>query len=393
MPVQSLDVARIRGLYPTVGGATVHLDGPLSALAPEAVIRAIITTLRSAPARPGSVSVRSRRAAASEQRARQAIADLTGAAPEDVLLGSGVAQLLERLVPLVSQDWRLGDEVVLSRLDADEQIRPWLRAATAALGVVRWAEVDLETGELPAWQYEQLVGRRTRLVTVPLGNPGTGTVPDASAIAARAHQHGALVVVDAGVALPYLPVDLAALGADLLTLDLATMGGPHVAAVAARPGLLAEMGAERADLDSAPIELLDGITATVDHFAGLDLRASGSRRERIGESLHALTAHLAGLYAELDEALRGLPGVSVLGGTDRLPVAAVTADGFTPGTLARALADRGVSVWSGPHGHAQLMHAYGADEIGGAAFLGLMPYTNRNEVLRLLDALAELVRA
>lgn len=393
MPVQSLDVARIRGLYPTVGGATAHLDGPLSALAPESVIRAIITTLRSAPTRPGSASARSRRAAASEQRARSAIADLTGAASDDVLLGANASALLDRLAPLATRDWQLGDEVVLSRLDADEQIRPWRRAAKSAMGVVRWAEVELETGELPAWQYEQLIGRRTRLVTVPLGNPGTGAVPDASAIAALAHRHGALVIVDAGVALPYLPIDVTTLGADLLTLDLATLGGPHVAAAVARPGLLGELGVRRDDLDGAPVELLDGITAAVDHFAGLDLTADGTRRERIAESLHALTAHLTALYAALDEALRGLPGVSVLGGTDRLPVTAITADGFTPSRLAGALADRGVSVWSGPHAHEQLMRAYGADEIGGATFLGLMPYTNRSEVRRLLDALAELVRA
>ncbi|MCU1658795.1 MAG: cysteine desulfurase family protein subfamily, partial [Pseudonocardiales bacterium] len=168
MPVMSFDVARVRGLYPTVGTGTAHLDGSFSALQPESVIRAIIATLRSSPSQPGSRSSRSQRSATSVLQARRAVADLVGATPDSIVLGHSVASLLLRFATLLSRDWQFGDEVVLSRLDADVNLRPWIRAARAAGGVVRWAEVDLETGELPAWQYEQLINRRTRIVTVPL---------------------------------------------------------------------------------------------------------------------------------------------------------------------------------------------------------------------------------
>lgn len=397
MPVQSLDVARIRGLYPTVGAANAQLDGPLAALMPESVIRAIIATLRATPTRPGSVSARSRRSEHALGAAARAVADLVGGRPEDVVLGGSVAALLGEFADLFGTDWQLGDEVVLSRLDADEQVRAWSRAAHVAAGVVRWAEVDLETGELPGWQYEQLIGRRTRLVTVPLGNPATGTVPDVAAISALAHRHGALVLVDAGVALPYLPIDLAALGADVLTLSTATIGGPDVAALVARPGLFEELDAapgtaRRDDFPPVPVELVEGVTAAVDHLAGLDQTASGTRRERAAESLHSLTAHLAELYAELDEALRALRGVSVLGGNDRLPVAALLVHGHSPAAVATHLAGHGVSVWSGPGGHRQVLAAYGADELGGVVFLGLMPHTNRAEIERLVTALTSLVQ-
>jgi cysteine desulfurase family protein (TIGR01976 family) len=398
MQVMSFDVARVRGLYPSVGAGMAHFDGPFGTLKPESVIRAIIATLRSSPAQPGSVSARSQRSAASVLQARRAMADLVGASPDSVVLGDSLATLVPRFAGLLSRDWQLGDEIVVSRLDADANLRPWLRAARAPGVIVRWAEVDLETGELPTWQYEQLITRRTRIVTVPLANPATGTVPNVAAIADLAHRHGALVVVDAGAALPHLPLDLAALGADLIAVSATTFGGPTVAAIAARPGLLLEMEGEldlpvpqRFELGPLPIELLDGFTAAVDHLAGLDEGATGSRRARLVASLSAAGDYGRGLYERLDAGLRALPGVTVLGtATDRLPVAAFTVARHRPNHVGELLQRRGVSVWTGPSGMTQLMTALGADEMGGAAYIGLMPHTTFSEVDELVDAVATL---
>jgi cysteine desulfurase family protein (TIGR01976 family) len=398
MSVMSFDVARVRGLYPTLGAGTAHLDGAFSALQPESVIRAIIATLRSSPSQPGSRSLRSQRSATSVLQARAAVADLVGVAPAAVVLGHSVASLLLRFAALLSRDWQFGDEVVLSRLDADVNLRPWIRAARLAGGVVRWAEVDLESGELPTWQYEQLINRRTRIVTIPLANPATGTVPDVRAIADIAHGHGALAVVDAGAALPHLPVDVAALGADLLAVSVTTFGGPTIAALAARPGLLLEMDGDvdqpvpqRFEIGPLPVELLDGLTAAVDHLAGLDEYATGTRRERIITSLTAAGDYEHSLYEQLDQALRGLSGVTVLGSaTDRLPMAAFTVARRSPEEVGDFLQRRGVSVWTGPAGMAELMSALGADELGGASFVGLMPHTSEKEIELFIDVLDEL---
>lgn len=398
MQVTSFDVARVRGLYPTVGAGTAHLDGCFGALQPESVIRAIIATLRSAPAQPGSVSSRSRRTAASALQARRAMADLVGATPDSVVLGDSLATLLPRFAGLFSRDWQLGDEIVLSRLDADVNLVPWVRVARAPGVVVRWAEVDLETGELPAWQYEQLITKRTRIVTLPLANPATGTVPNVRAIADLAHRHGALVVVDAGAALPHLPLDITELGADLIAVAASTFGGPTVAAVAARPGLLLELeGAigrpipQRFESGPLPIELLDGFTAAVDHLAGLDERAFGSRRERLVASLTAAGDYERDLYQRLDAGLRPLAGVTVIGSaTDRVPVAAFTVTRRRPEQVGEFLLRGGVSVWTGPCGMTQLMSALGADEMGGAVYLGLMPHTTYGEVDRLIECVASL---
>jgi cysteine desulfurase family protein (TIGR01976 family) len=398
MQVMSFDVARVRGLYPTVGAGTAHLDGCFNTLQPESVIRAIIATLRSSPAQPGSRSASSQRTAASVLQARRAVADLVGGTADSVVLADSLATLMPRFTDLLAHDWQLGDEIVLSRLDADVTLRPMLTVARAKGVVVNWGEMDVETGELPAWQYEHLINRRTRIVTVPLANPATGSVPKVRAIADLAHNHGALVVVDAGAALPHLSLDLGELGADLIALSATTFGGPTVAAVVARPGLLLEMEGDvhlpvpqRFETSPLPIELLDGLTAAVDHLADLDERAQGSRRMRLVASLTAAGDYERGLYERLDSGLRSLRGITVLGTTtDRLPAVAFTSTRHEPDQIGDLLQRRGVSAWTGPSGMTQLMSAFGADEMGGAAFVGLMPHSTAAEVEQLLDALANL---
>lgn len=400
MPVMSFDVARVRGLYPTVAAGTAHLDGSYSTLLPEAVIRAIIGTLRSSPTQPGSRSVNSQRSATTVLAARRAVADLVGATPDAVVLGPTLATLFHRFADLLSADWQLGDEIVLSRLDADITIRPWLDAARAAGAVVRWAEVDLETGELPAWQYESLITRRTRVVTVPLANPMTGTVPDVRAIADLAHRHGALLVLDAGAAIPHLALDLPALGADLVGLSGAAFGGPTVGALVARPGLLLEMDGDphlpvpqRFEFGPLPVELLGGLTAAVDHLAELDEHAQGTRRERLARSLTESGAHTGRLLDRLLPPLRELPGVTVLGtSSDRLPMVAFTVGRHHPDQVGDALARAGVSVWTGAGGMSEFLQALGADELGGAVHVGLMPHNTALEVDQFVEAVGQLAR-
>ncbi len=399
MPVMSFDAARVRGLYPRVDAVTAHLDGTFGALQPESVIRAIIATLRAAPAQPGSGSARSRRATESAQAARAAMGDLVGAPARDVVLGHNAPALMLRFAALLSRDWTLADEVVLSRADADLTVRAFQRMARTHGAVLRWAEVDLDEGSVPTWQYEQLLSDRTRVVTVTLANPALGTVPDVRAIVELAHQYGALVVVDAGASLPHVALDLADLGADLLVISAATFGGPTVAAAVAAPGVLAQLEGdsalplpERFEFGPLPVELLDGLTAAVDHLAGLEEWAAGTRRDRIVTSLDSAGEYAQVLYQRMDDGLRALRGLTVLGGSDeRLPMAAFTVAGNTPAQVAEFLGYRGVSVWSGPSGYGQLLTAYGADEFGGAVFAGVMPHNTPAEVDHLLDALSLLV--
>jgi selenocysteine lyase/cysteine desulfurase len=421
--VAKIDIARVRGLYPTLATRTAQLDGSFAALQPESVIRAIISTLRAAPAQPGSRSTRSQQSATRVNRARRAAADLVKARPEDVVLSGSTVSLLLRFATLLSGDWQLGDEVVLSRLDADIAVRPWQRVARGRGGVVRWAEVDLETGELPTWQYENLIGRRTRIVTVSLANPATGTVPDVRAIADLAHRHGALVVVDAGVAPAYLPLDIGELGADLMAVAAPVFGGPTVAAMIVRPGLLQEIRGVSADdvlppenfeVPPLPIELLDGFTAAVIEAT------SRSRRVPLARSSRSARWSMAAVNPSSSSIGRGgtskvsggstssadtpriswsrpgrtIPGLTLLGAPERaLPVAAFTLADRSPHEVGAFLQRRDVSAWTGPAGMGELLRTFGADEIGGAVFVGLMPHSTRAEISQLIDALRALARS
>jgi cysteine desulfurase family protein (TIGR01976 family) len=394
----SFDVARVRGLYPTLGGGVAYLDGNFSALQPETVIRAIITTLRSSPAQPGSQSARSLRAVAAVDNARRAIGDLAGAAANCVVLGANVTVLMEQFAALIAREWQLGDEIVISRLDQDGNVRPWLSAAKTVGAIVRWAEADVETGELPEWQYDRLISRRTRLVTVPLANVATGAIPNVRHIADLAHAVGALVVVDAGAALPHMPLDLTELGCDLIGVAIEGFGGPTVGAMVAREGLLYELDEDSAEpvpgryeVGPLPVELLDGVVAAVDHLASLDEYASGSRRQRLVSSLRAVQEYERQLFTTLDRRLRAIPGVTVLGSpSTRVPLVSFAVDGRKPMEVGEHLKSRGVSVWTGSNGMSLFMSSLGADELGGTVHAGLMPHTTRAEVDQLARALDEL---
>jgi cysteine desulfurase family protein (TIGR01976 family) len=398
----SFDVARVRGLYPTLGSSMAQLEGTLGALQPETVIRAIITTLRSAPSQPGSRSTRSRRSAATVNAARAAIADLVGApSAESVVFGGNQSTLMMEFVAALSADWQLGDNIVVSRLDTDTDLRH-LRMSARASGVsVRWGEVDLESGELPEWQYERLIDTHTRVVTVPLANPITATVPSVAAIAERAHAAGALVVVNAGAALTTGPVDLAELGADLLSISIRSFGGPTLAAMIARPGLLGELSGgagdgrpEQFESGALPVELMDGVTAAIDHLASLDDTATGNRRQRLIRSLTAAGEHQARVFTALLNQLNSMSGITMLGWPKhRVPAVAFTVHGYRAEQVADHLARHGVAVWTGAHSHHELISAFGADEAGGPVLVGIMPHTTLAEVEQLIAGLQKLIRA
>ncbi|MCL2781198.1 MAG: aminotransferase class V-fold PLP-dependent enzyme [Actinomycetia bacterium] len=393
----SIDSARIRGQYPTLGAGTVYLEGSYAALQPESVIRAITTALRAAPAQPGSRSARSQRGGVIVAQARDAVGDLLGVPGDCVAFGGNVATLLGRLSTALARDWQLGDQIVLSRMDHEANQRPWLAAARGAGAIVDWVEVDPATGNLPLPRYEQLLGSNTRVVTVPLANPTTGQLPDLRAIADQAHAVGALVVLDAGAAIPHLPIDLMTNGADLVVVSANRFGGPTVAALVARPGLLAQIedmaGAGCVESGSLPVELLPGVTAAVEHLAGLDEVAVGTRRQRLISSIRASGARQSLLFSALSAPLRTMPAVTVLGGAgDRVPVAAFAVRGCRADEVADFLLERGITVWTGPTGMDGLISALTRGGVSAAdvVHIGLMPHSSTSDVDRFASAMREL---
>jgi len=397
-----LDVARVRGLFPGLSDGLVHVDGPGGALVPESVVRAVSQSMRVPIADRGGVFASSARAEQLVSSARTAIADLVGGLPAGVVLGPNLTSLTYAVARALGKHWRRGDEMVVSRLDHDANIRPWLQVADEVGMVVRWAEVDIETGELPDWQYDELLTDRTRLVAVTAASNAIGTCPDVAAIVERAHQAGALVYVDAAHAAPHLPLDVAELGADLLALSAYKWGGPHVGAVVGQPWLLEELRPDkllpapdrvpdRFELGTPPFELYAGVAASVDHLAALDPEATGTRRERVAASMAAVSRYEDVLFDRLDGALRAMAHVQVLGSPQyRTPTLSFTVSRMRPRQVAGELARRGVCAWDGDFYSRELFDAIGVNETGGAVRLGLMHYNTVDEVDHLVDSISAL---
>ncbi len=397
-----LDVARVRGLFPGLSDGFVHADAPAGSLQPESVARAVAQAMRVPIGNRGGVFPASARAEALVRGARSAVADLVGGVPDGVVLGANTTSLTYTMAGALAKTWRPGDEIVVSRLDHDANIRPWVQAAEDAGVLVKWAEVDIETGELPDWQFDELLTPRTRLVAVTAASNAIGTRPDVTGIAERAHSVGALVYVDAVHAAPHVFLDKTELGADFVAVSAYKWCGPHVGAVVADPFVLealrpdklvpaSDRVPDRFEHGTPPFELFAGVTAAVDHLASLCGEASGSRRERLRTSMRAVAAYESALFERLDRALRSMAHVHVIGEPElRTPTVSFTVARMRPRQVASELARRGICAWDGDYYARELFDAFGVNEEGGAVRLGLFHYNTAEEVHRIIDAVGDL---
>jgi cysteine desulfurase family protein (TIGR01976 family) len=398
----SFEVGRVRALYPALADGFAYLDGAAGTQVPGAVIEAIAGAYRDGIGNVGGAFPASGRSEELVVGARRAVADLVGGEPDGVVLGPNMTTLTYRLANALAATWDAGDEVVVSRLDHDANVRPWLQAAARAGAVVRWAEVDPATGELPAGQYEELVTDRTRLVAVSAASNVLGTRPDVAAIGATAHAAGALTYVDGVHAAAHGPVDAAALGADFYATSAYKWSGPHVGAVVADPALLETLRPdklasspdtvpERFERGTSPFADYAGVVAAVDHLASLDLAAAGTRRQRLLASMTTAEAYELELFGVL------LGGLEVMGHVTRYGKAArrtatayFTVAGHTPRQVAEHLAARGVNVWNGHNYAWELTGVLAIRDAGSAVRAGLVHYNSREDVDRLLAGVAEL---
>ncbi|MGI8694352.1 MAG: cysteine desulfurase-like protein [Geodermatophilaceae bacterium] len=397
-----LDVARVRGLFPTLCDGFVHLDGPAGSLVPESVAHAVGATMRVPIGNTGGVFPSSVRAGQLRDGARLAMADLVGGDPDGVVLGPNMTTLTYVLSRALAKTWQRGDEIIVSRLDHDANIRPWEQAAVAVGARVRWAEIDIETCELPEWQYDELINERTRLVAVTAASNAVGTRPDVRAIADRAHAAGALMYVDAVHAAPHVPLDTVELGADFIAVSAYKWCGPHVGAVVAAPGVLEGLQPDkllpspdsvpdRFETGTPPFELFAGVVAAVEHIAGLTGEYDGDRRKRVLVAMAAVEEYERRLMTRLEQGLRAMPHVTMLGApARRTPTVSLTVAGMSPRQVTEELARRRICAWDGDYYARELMDALGVSEIGGAVRLGLAHYTAANEVEHTLSVFADL---
>lgn len=396
------DVARIRSLFPSLESGWAHFDGPGGTQTPRPVGDAVASVLTGPLSNRGTVGESEERAEAAVHGFRLAMADLLDAHPRGIVHGRSATQLVYDFSRTLSRDWGEGDEVIVTRLDHDANVRPWVQAAEHRGATVRWAEFDPATGELPVDAVASLLTDRTRVVAITGASNLIGTMPDVAAVAAAAHQAGSLVFVDGVHLTAHELPSVAELGADFFVCSPYKFLGPHCGVLAARPELLeglmpdkllpaTNVVPERFEFGTLPYEVLAGVTAAVDVLAGLDpeaAEAAESRRERLVASYDALHAHEEVLRTRLEAGLRDLPGVEIRSRAGRrTPTLLVTFADRAAADITRSLAADKVLAPSGNFYALEASRHLGLGDDGGLR-MGLAPYTDESDIDRLLEGLA-----
>ncbi len=397
-----LDVDRIRSCFPALAEGVAYFDGPGGSQVPDVVGEAIATAMCSGLSNRGTVTATEQRADRIVREARAAVADLLGADAGGVVFGRSMTQLTYDVARALSKRWGPGDEVVVTRLDHDANVRPWETIAERAGATIRWVEFDRVSGELEVAQVQAELSDRTRLVAVTAASNLLGTRPDLPAITDAVHAVGALVYADGVHLTPHAAVDVTALGADFYVCSPYKFFGPHHGVLVADPELLATLEndkllpqtsavPERFELGTLPYELLAGTTATVDFIAGLASSAA-DRRDRVVESMTVLEEHEEELFGRLLEGLAGIPRLHLHGAPKRrTPTALFTVDGVELDEIYSGLAARGVNAPASSFYAIEASRWIGLGD-SGAVRAGLAPYTSEDDVERLLAGVRELAK-
>lgn len=400
----SYDVAQLRSHFPSLRSGIAHFDGPGGTQTPREVGEAVATTLTGPLSNRGTGVLSERNADEATLAFRAAMSDFLGVPPEGVVFGRSATQLTMDFSRALAKAWGPGDEVVVSRLDHDGNVRPWIIAAERVGATVRWIDFDPETAEVELSTVEAAIGPRTKVVAITGASNILGTKPPLRQIADAAHANGALLWVDGVHYAAHEFVDPAELRADVVVCSAYKFLGPHCGVLGASPALLetirpdklapaTDVVPERFELGTLPYELLAGVTAAVDFIAAIAPGDAVDRRSRLRNSFHAIDAHELAMRQRIEAGLAGFGRGVVLHSraADRTPTLYITLPGRRTADAAAFLVERNVQ--------APASHFYGwepwqrlhLDDEG--LRMGVAPYTNDEDVDRLLVGLAEFLGA
>jgi cysteine desulfurase family protein (TIGR01976 family) len=385
-----------RSQFAALSDDVAYLDGPGGSQVPNQVVEAVSGALRTSMSNTGWGYPASERSERTVDQARAAVADLLGAEPQAVAFGGSMTALTYRVASALSRTWEPGDEVVVTELDHDANVRPWVQVAGARQATVRWARVEPTRCVIPTQEFENLINQRTKLVAVTAASNAVGTRPDLMAISRMAHEVGALVYVDAVHAVPHTPVALASTGADIIACSAYKFFGPHIGCLASRAEILeaieptilapaANRVPERFELGTLPFEQLAGVTAAVDFLAGM-CESELPRRDQLAVVMQEVDEYCSALFEHLRTGLEAVPSVTVLGpeGKSRTPTLSFIVKDHNPREVALHLSDLGLNVSNGSFYAYELMRRLGLYDHGGAVRVGLLHYNSAAEVDQLI---------
>lgn len=400
----TFDVERLRARMPALNSGTAFFDGPGGTQTPDVVADAMAAGMK------GELANRSRETQAGRNAddivlaARSAVADLVGADARGIVFDRSMTAVTFMVARTLAQGWGPGDEVVVSRLDHDGDVRPWVTYAELTGATIRWIDFDPRTGEVDLDQVRSVVNENTRIVAITGASNVIGTRPPLVAIGEIAHESGALFFVDGVHLTAHAFIDMAAMGADFFVCSPYKFLGPHIGVLAASPALLETMHPdklkpstedvpERFELGTLPYELLVGVVTAVDLLADLvpGDETTMSRRMRIERSMTALEDYEEGLHARMREGLAAIPGVHLYSSArHRTPTEFFSFDGHDSGAVSFELARRGINAPAGSFYAIEPCEWLGVGK-AGAIRAGLAPYSSMGDVDRLLEALSDIV--
>jgi cysteine desulfurase family protein (TIGR01976 family) len=402
----------VRARFPALarthkGQSCAYFDAPGGTQVCADAIARMVAHLESGTANAHGDFPTSRETDALSDEAHAAMADLLGGAPGEIAFGPNMTSLTFAVSRALARDWQAGDEIVLTRLDHDANVAPWLQAAEDRGVVVRWLDFDPETGRWTVDALATLLGPRTRLVALGAASNALGTLnPIAEAVRAVRAAGEALVYVDAVQSVPHVPTDVAALGCDFLACSPYKFFGPHQGVLWMR-GALADRvraykvrpagneGARRFETGTPSFESQGGVLGTIEYLEWLGRQAdpqANSRRARLLAAMGAIVAHERALGERLLTGLQSIPGLRIWGPPTmegRVPTFSFSLEGHVPAHIETWLGDRGIFAWAG--------HFYAVEVIDRLGFapaglvrVGLCHYSTAEEVDRLVAALREL---
>ncbi|RME43937.1 MAG: cysteine desulfurase-like protein [Chloroflexi bacterium] len=415
-----LDIDAIRARFPaltqtTDGHPVVFLDNPGGTQVVESVIEAIADYLRHDNANLGGAFPTSQRTVALVEEARAAMADfLNAASPAEIVFGPNMTTLTFSISRALAREIGPGDEIVVTRLDHDANITPWVFVAEERGATVRWADFDPADCTLHMAGLRELINERTRIVAIGYASNATGTINDVATITRWAHEAGALVYVDAVQYAPHGPIDVQALGCDFLACSAYKFFGPHVGILYGRLDLLDQLRAYKVrpasnkppgkfETGTQNYEGIAGTLAAVNYLAEVGRQYGGvyasgfpgfsGRRLHLKTGLTAIQAYEQHLSAAILQELVTLPGVRIHGITEperlrqRVPTVSFTWEGRHPREIATALGERGIFVWDGNYYAVAVTERLGVEQQGGMVRVGAVHYNTTDEIARLGEAL------
>lgn len=388
-------IDQIRAEFPALamsdaGVPRVYLDNPAGTQVPRRVAEAAARCLLETNANLGGFFTTSLAAEEVVDGAHRAMARLLGASSErEVVIGPSMTSLTFEFSRSIGRTLKAGDEIVVTHMDHDGNISPWLALAEDRGLVVRWVPFDERTWVIEPDALDAVLSNKTRLVALNYASNLTGSINDVRTLVDRIHAVGALAYVDAVQFAPHGKIDVQALGCDFLACSSYKFYGPHLGIVWGRESLLADLYAYKVrpatndlpykfETGTPQIEQLAALSACVDYLEGVMGAEAYERR---------LAAHLI-------DGLQRIPGVRIIGITDparydrRVPTVSFVHDTRGPAEIAQALARRNIFVWSGHNYALEIVRQLGIDETRGVVRIGIAHYNTLEEIDRTLDAVA-----